>query len=234
MKVLGYVPLHYGKEFLKESILSYNDLVDKIVILYSKNPSYGHGTSLQCPESEEELKDLVFSTTNKAEWVNISANNEGAHRTTIWNYADGYDLILATDADEVWKTDELERELKSALSRPFARYGINGFLNFWKTFNHVCLDGFVPIRIYKPGGIGEGISYATIYHFGYAISEELMRYKWAIHGHKSELRKNWIDGVYLSDKKEDLHPVALGLWNAVSFDKNTLPDSLKAHPKFSL
>lgn len=232
MKVIAYCPLLYGKEYLKYSIQSYMDLVDKIVILYTEKPSYGYNAHLHCPESEEELKEIAFSTSNKIEWVKVRATNEGEHRWNIARYQEGYDLTLSTDSDEVWNPVELERALIEAKERGFARYGIDGFVNFWKGFNLACYDGFRPIRIYNHNGKGESEIKATIYHFGYAISEELMRYKWSIHGHYSELKKGWIDNVYLSDGLNDLHPVSNGLWNAVPFDKNTLPDFLKTHPRW--
>ena len=54
MKTLAYYPVHYGAEYLDASIRSISDQVDKIVILYTTHPSYGHGTSTPCPESESE------------------------------------------------------------------------------------------------------------------------------------------------------------------------------------
>lgn len=232
MKILGYCPLLYGKEYLRYSIESYKYLVDKIIILYSPIPSYGHNTHLVCPESEHDLKDIAFSTSSKVEWIRVKANQEGQHRAQIFKYADSYDLILGTDYDEVWDKKELAFALKEAYDNPFERYGINGFINFWKDFNNVCIDSFRPIRIIKPGGVGESEVKVTCYHFGYAISEEMMRWKWAIHGHHNELRDRWIEDVYLGDRKDDLHPVAIGLWNAQPFDKHKLPDILQSHPRF--
>lgn len=234
MKVCAYIPLLYGAEYLAASIQSYNDLVDKIFVLYTSKPSYGYNAHLVCPESEQQLKDIVFATTNKAEWIDVTgANNEGDHRGHIQRFSQGYDLTLSTDADEVWNPNSLQEALKQAYDQPFRRYGIDGFINFWKSFNQVCIDGFRPIRIYNNAGNGETVIKATVYHFGYAISEAMMRYKWDIHGHHTELRKNWIDEVYLSDKTVDLHPVSFSLWNAESFDKNTLPDFLKSHINYN-
>lgn len=229
MKVCAYVPLLYGREYLAASIQSYRDLVEKIFILYTSKPSYGYNSHLECPETEQELKDIVFSTTNKAEWININANNEGDHRGHIQQFSKDFDLTVATDADEVWQPESLENALKQAYDQPFRQYGIDGFLNFWKSFNHVCTDGFRPIRIYKNSGKGETEIKATIYHFGYAIPLASMQFKWLIHGHKPELKENWIESVYQSDRMNDLHPVSNDLWNAVPFDKNTMPDFLKSH-----
>lgn len=233
MKVLGYIALHYGAEYLQASIESYNNLVDKIIILYAEKPSYGHDGGIQCPETEQQLKDIVFSATDKAEWVKVEPRNEGEHRSNIWKYADGYDLILTADSDEVFKPDELEQAVKYCIDNPYTRYGVDGFINFWKSFNLVCLDGFRPVRFYKHGQVSQSEVKCTVYHFGYAQKVETLKYKFSCHGHKPELRENWIDEVYLKDGLTDLHPVSLGLWNAVPFDKNTLPEFLKSHPNFN-
>lgn len=233
MKACAYIPLHYGAEYLAASIKSYQDLVDKIYVLYSSKPTYGHNMHMQCPESEEQLRDIVAGATNKAEWVNVTAHNEGQHRGHIERFSQGYDITLSTDADEVWNTPELEQALKQTYESKFRRHGIDGFINFYKSFDKICLDGFRPIRIYNNHGAGETVIKVTCYHFGYCLPESMMRYKWAIHGHHSELRKNWIEEVYRSDRESDLHPVAIGLWNAQPFDKNTLPDILKQHPNFN-
>lgn len=232
MRVIAYYPLHYGAEYLKESILSIRDKVEKIIFLYSPVPTYGHATHLTNPDSEELLRSIAEKYCHVYEWKVISAANEGEHRHIITQFNEVYDLTLAVDADEVWQPDTLRNALDAAYNMPYARYGIDGFLNFWKTFDQVCLDGFRPIRIYKKGQ-GEYINLkGTVYHFGYCISEELMRYKWGCHGHKSELRRKWIDDVYLSDRKNDLHPVAENLWNVQQFDKTTMPDFLKQHKRY--
>lgn len=230
MKTLAYIPLHYGKDYLGYAIESIKDHVDKIIILYTPTPSYGHGSQITPIESEQELKDIAFSASNKIQWESNTYHHEGEHRNHIDKFSDGYDLVLACDADEVFA--DVEGALKQAYDQNFKRYGVNGFINFWKTFDKVCLDGFRPIRIIKPSGSGESEVKTIVYHFGYCISEALMRYKWAIHGHADELRQNWIDEVYLSDRTQDLHPVAIGLWNLVPYDKNTLPELLKKHPYY--
>ena len=234
MKVCAYVPLLYGKEYLEYSIRSYMDVVDKIYILYTDKPSYGHNSGFVNTESEQELKDIVFSTTNKAEWIKVDANNEGAHRGHISQFSRNYDMTVSTDYDEVWKTEDLERALKQAYDMPYRRYGIAGFLNFFRDFNNVCTDGFRPHRIYKESGNGEYLNLeATIYHFGYAISEASMRGKWACHGHHDELRPNWINEVYLNPNvTTNLHPVAHGIWNLHPFDKYILPQFMHKHPLF--
>lgn len=233
MKVCAYIPLHYGAEYLAASIQSYNDLVDEIFILYTSTPSYGHTTGIECPESEWKLRDIANSVSSKISWVNISAISEAEHRDMMWYHTREYDVVVATDYDEIWLGESLQRAIKEAYDQPFKRYRIDGFINFWKSFDKVCLDGFRPVRIYKHSGVGESELKATVYHFGYAIAIKTMIYKWAIHGHKYELRPDWIEDVYMSDKETDLHPVSISLWNSQSFDKTTLPEFMKQHPNFN-
>jgi len=55
MKVLGFISIMYGKEYLRESLLSIRDHVDKMVVAYTYNPSHGHSTTLKCPDSVDEI-----------------------------------------------------------------------------------------------------------------------------------------------------------------------------------
>jgi hypothetical protein len=239
-KTLAYYPLHYGAEYLRESILSIEPCVDKIVILYTSRPSYGHQSGAQCPETEQQLKDIALATSNKVQWENVSFNSEGDHRMYIWNFASGYDLILPVDADEVWDTEILRDSLRIAHTEKTGKYiGVSRFVNFWKSFNRICIDSFVPIRIYKVAGNeeikGEAVD-GLIYHFSCAQSDAIMRYKYAIHGHHDEIRTNWLEGTYFGWKEGDkfLHPTSLNIWGeALPFDKETLPEVLKYHPNFN-
>ena len=242
MRVIAYCPLHYGKEYLKESIESVIDLCEKIVVLYSPKPSYGFGTNVICPETESELYDIAFSVCgDKLIWVNKVFGNEGEHRSYIYNYTDGYDVLLAFDADEVYKTDELAVAIETVYKGDKQYYGIGGYINFWRSFSFACYDGFTPIRLINlKNELGEGVVPCTIYHFSCAQSKLIMIYKLLIHGHKDEIRPNWLQDIYLKWTPENqvfdkgLHLVAHDLWNTTPFDKNTLPDSLKAHPNFNV
>jgi hypothetical protein len=239
MKVLAYIPLHYGKEYLSEAIKAIHNHVEKIVILYSSKPSFGHGTTLACPDTREEMYHQAKNTSHKVEWVDIdrSIGGEGAHRELVYQFASGYDLILAVDADEVWNEADLARCLSEAQRSNERYYGILGFVNFYRSFNTICLDHFAPIRITKLSGVANTTKnlHGTVYHFGYAQRDEIMKYKWSCHGHQDELRKDWMSQKYFGYQPEmtDLHPVAIGLWNPSPFDKANLPDILKGHPNYN-
>ena len=87
----------------------------------------------------------------------------------------------------------------------------------------------------RPNGVGHGLP-TKIYHFGTCQSKKTMEYKYLCHGHKNELRSDWLNEVYYKwtpeNQIQNLHPVAHGLWNAEAFDKTALPDSIKAHPNY--
>ena len=77
-RIIAYVPLHYGAEYLRESLMSIIDIVDKIVIIYSETPSYGHGTNIPCPEKEMDLFPIAMEVCgDKLIWRKETFSNEG-------------------------------------------------------------------------------------------------------------------------------------------------------------
>jgi hypothetical protein len=238
MRIVAYYPLHYGAEYLNASIKSIEPFVDKIHILYTENPSYGFHSDIKCPETEQQLKDIVFTSTNKANWHKIKAGHEGQHRDIAFQFTDGYDLLLACDADEVWEAQSLDWCLQSAMKGEAWRYNIRGFINFWKSFNHHCIDYFAPARIFNlhRNNKNEDVLNGIVYHFSCAQSKAIMDYKWTIHGHKNEIHSDWLNKTYYQWKEGDkwLHPASKTVWEeALPFDKNTLPEILKQHSNFN-
>lgn len=238
-KVIAYCPLHYGAEYLDAAIRSVEKFVDEIIIYYTRFPSYGYFTHFECPEEAHELCEIAVRASSKVRWWEIRAFTEGEHRNLIFHYCKDkdYDLVLTFDADEVFEEPDLERALYEAYRTTTHRYfGIDGYVNFWRSFNHACYDGFTPIRIINlHNEEGQSTVRCKVYHFSCAQSEVIMRYKYDIHGHKEEIRPKWLSETYFgwTEGMQDLHPVAHGIWNAVAFDKETLPDSLKQHPNFN-
>lgn len=238
MQVIGYIPLMYGAEYLEACIKSMENHVDKIIIIYTEKPSQGHATNIQCPESEEELKSIALNASAKCEWHKSEFGSESEHRNYILDFTRGYDLVFTLDADEVVNQEDIPNALKLAYESDKRHIGFAGFINFWRSFNYACYDGFVPYRIVNlRNHSGTGQVDCRVYHFSTAQKIETVRFKWNVSGHKDELRKGWIDNIYLGwtpeNNLQDLHPVALGLWNAVPFDKNQLPDILKSHPNYN-
>lgn len=238
MKVTAYYPVHYGKEYFAASIKSIDDQVDRIIALYTPNPSYGHHTSIPCPESEEELRAVAEGASSKIKWVTLSSmGNEGQHRGKAFELAGDADVMLALDTDEVWDPTSLEKCIKETYDGQSWRRNVSGFVHFWKSFNWACYDGFVPARLFnlkRSNRIEETIE-GRIYHFGYAQSDRVMNYKFEIHGHKDEIKPNWLQDTYFSWQpgNRNLHPTC-DIWGeAQPFDKQALPNILKVHPNYS-
>jgi hypothetical protein len=241
-KVLGFMTIHYAGDYLKESLQSVVNHVDKMVIAYSYQPSQGHGTSIPCPDNE----DYIFNTCkevlgDKMIWdraERYGAENE--HRNVKYKYSEGFDLILTVDSDEVYKSDELDASFNFAFWGVERFYGIDGFINFWRSFNFACYDGFRPIRLenlHRENNSQNLNLKQTIYHFSTCQPEPIMRYKYLVFGHAHEVKNNWLNDVFYKwnpdNQIQDLHCVSYNLWNAVSFDRFTLPESLKNHKNFN-
>lgn len=240
MRVIGYIPLYYGAEYLEACIQSMAPYVEKIIIVYTDKPSQGHATHLRCPETEEQLQSIAFAASDKIEWHKGNFCYEAEHRDYILNHCEGYDLIFTLDADEIVEPSDIEHALKLAYESDKRHIGFAGFINFWRSFSWACHDSFIPYRIVNlrnAKDAGTGQVDCRVYHFSTAQAIETVRFKWGVSGHKDELRKGWIDKIYLGWTPEnglkDLHPVAIGLWNATPFDKNTLPEVLKRHVNFN-
>ena len=232
------MPLAYGKEYLRESLMSVRDHVEKFVVLYTPKGSQGRHSAEPFPDNRDELFDICMSVLGgKLIWNEAEYGNEGAHRSDIYRFSTGYDLILTLDSDEIMEEKDIPNALKLAYESDKRYMGIAGFINFWRSFNHVCLDGFRPIRIINLRmESGQGEVPLRIYHFSTAQSERIVRYKWAVSGHADELRKDWLEKYinWTGPEVGDLHPTSIGLWNTIPFDKTTLPEILKHHPNYNL
>lgn len=242
MKVLGFIGIHYGVEYLEACLKSVVNHVDMMVVAYSKNPSHGVGCNEKCPDDESEIIKICQNVLGgKLIYISRdSFSNEGEHRNMRYAYSNGYDLILTIDADEVYKEDELPNALNYAYTNKERYYGINGYVNFWRSFDFACYDGFRPIRIENLNVSNQLQNLScplTVYHFSTCQSQYMMRYKYRVFGHATEVRPQWLDNIYYKWTPEnnfgDLHVVAIGLWNATSFDKTTLPSYLKEHVNYN-
>lgn len=241
MRVIGFMPIHYGIEYLEASLLSIKNHCEKVVVAYSHKPSQGQPEKGTCPDKAEDIKSICESVLgDKLIWVEaINYPSENEHRRVIHNYSQGFDLALSIDADEVYESSELTEALRFAYINTERWYGLKGYVNFWRSFDYACYDGFRPIRIENLKNHNTLQNHEcplTVYHFSTAQSEPVMRYKYGIFGHATEVRADWLDKVYYSwtpqNQFNDVHCVAFGIWNPVKFDKNKLPDSLKKHSNF--
>ena len=240
MRAVAFYPIHYGKEYLEASIKVIDPFVEEILILYSSNPSYGFNANIICPETRDSIKEVAEKASLKIRWYDIDANNEGAHRELAFRFIrdKGYDVLISCDADEVWDPIDLERCIRETAQSNIWRRNVNGFINFWKSFNMACYDGFQPARLFnlKATNKLEQTIDGKIYHFGCAQDKSIMNYKYEVHGHKKEIRPNWLEKVYhsWSDCDTFLHPVSLQIWEkAIPFDKKLLPEVLRNHINYN-
>lgn len=238
MKVCAYIMLHYGAEYLEACIKALDPCVDKIFIIYSQKPSHGFNAGIECPDKEWQMKFIAQNASKKVEWHSYELfHHEGEHRREAFKFSEGYDVMVNADADEVWDVESLKEAIKEAYNTDsrYIQVHHEGWFHFWKSFNHVCRDGFQPVRLHNLNSqnTDQKVVKGTIYHFGYAQSDQTMLYKLAGHGHRNEFRDKWLN-MYLEWKEgvNDVHPVAVGLWNPEPFDKSTLPDILKEHDNY--
>jgi hypothetical protein len=219
ISTVAYTPLHYGKEYLRWAVASVAPVVGRHIILYTPKPSYGHGTALPCPDTEEELRACV-AEFDHVEWHAGEWGNESAHRGAVAQFLRPSDeILLPVDADEVWDLRALQHVIEFVWNARAAReWRVHGFLHHYRSFWYVCTDAMSPTRVIDLRVEGE-VKYVTgkVHHFGYAQSVEMVRYKWSCHGHKNELRQdcNWLEDKYINcnPRRDDVHPTCVGIWN---------------------
>lgn len=242
MNLHAYTILHYGRDFLPYAIRSVYDFVDFHHIIYTPHPSHGYITNTPPIETREELvaASKQYDPDNKIRWWDVdNFYEEGKHRDWAVNTCrkSGANVILVVDADEVWPAETLTKALAHIDQNRAGRWLVN-MVHFWRSFNWVCRDNAWPIRFFdfRPG-VTLDQAYlpketGDIYHFGYAVTEQVLRYKASIHGHHGEWRPDWFDTKWAAwPPPEDCHPTnERGWWNPEPFDKEQLPEFMRSHP----
>lgn len=247
MKVLGFIMLHYGKEYLEYALKPLCEVCDKVVILYSKKPTHNQKYGIQYRETRGELRDIALPFG--VHWVDVfDKKNEGDHMNEIWNHTNGYDVLVRADYDEVWDVDDLRNAVKEVYNTPFRNFGINGFIHFWRSFGYIVsnnihgeeCDYFRPLRLWhlrEKNISNQPDIQAKIYHFGYAIKRRDMEYKMQIHGHRPEIREEWLsiwNNWQAENTEGNFHPTSFDIWLKIKqFDRNQLPEIMKKHPYFT-
>ena len=240
IKTIAYIPLHYGSPYLDAVIRSIDPHVEKILILYTESPSYGQNRGMKNPDNRQQLYDIAHGASDKIQWVQIrSVGQENHHRQMVNNYAQEYDLIMAVDSDEIFDDVEQMKEAAMATNCQTVNVGGDRWWHFWRSFNECNRDGFYPTRFHVvKGKVGaEIIHVGKIYHMGYAMPEDLTKYKISVHGHK-DILNTWLSTKWLNYKRGVttlLHPDSQTVWiETEPFDKTTLPQILKDHPFYEL
>jgi hypothetical protein len=253
MKVHSLTILHYGKDYLSYALRSVYHSVDQCHIFYTPTPSHGHSTNIPPIETKEELMQAAYAydPDDKIKWYDmIGVTHEGPQRDMALQTVEaaGAEIVLVVDYDEVWPQDA-KRILDLNFSS--ARNHLINMVHFWRSFNWACKDDGWPVRIidlrYQNGTNYISPDLVQVFHFGYAVTNRVMRYKWKIHGHKNELRVGWLDNIwsywppvypdadgtvqYPGDYPFCCHPTNEDLfWEPEPFDKNKLPEFMQSHP----
>ena len=238
---IAYTALHYGAEYLAWALRSVQDAVDQIHVLYTSKPSYGHATSLLCPDSEEKLYAEAHRFVSvPIVWHRGQWSSEGDHRNAIYKVAEGVgaEQVLVVDADEVWQPGAAMAALSMGeVIKGFAgSCGVN-MVHLWRSFSWVNRDHWMPIRVLNVGTPREAQGFLNglqpVVHCGYAQSLRLMKYKWSCHGHQAELRPNWLEEKFIGWKpgNRDVHPTTIDIWTPVlrDFELPNLADHPYAH-----
>lgn len=240
-KLIAYTALHYGKEWLAYAIRSVIDDLDTLYVLYTAQPSYGHATSEPCPESREELYAIARQAAgNKLRWIDVAAYGEGQHRDLIFTVAPNADFILALDADEVWAEGLVKAAIEHAKAHPTVRRWHVPTMTYWRSFTRAMPNDMdYPVRLTnthareREGFFSNG---SVINHFGYFQSLGIVRYKWLIHGHLPEYRKDcdWFTDKYLANAQADVYPAGIGKWYPQDVDPlDYCPSWIVEHPEFA-
>jgi hypothetical protein len=238
--VIGLTVLHYGKPYLDAAIRSVIDSVDLHYVIYTPVGSHGHRSNAACPDSRDELYAIARQAAgDKLRWHEGVFPHEGAQRDAILQLAPDADAVVVVDSDEIYPPNTIDRLIEQ--TKTWHRRAIRlPFVHFWRSFYRAVLhDPAYPVRLIYPH-VRDGEETAPtrpVAHMGYAIPVDLMRYKWEIHGHKNELRRdvNYFRDVYEANRQYDCHPVGSDYWTPEPVNPlDYMPDWMREHPYFNL
>ncbi len=253
MQIHSLTILHYGADYLNYALKSVYPHIDKAHVFYTSTPSHGHSTSIPPVESRDALMREAFRADayesfkgngkGKVIWHDLpTITHEGPQRDFALQQVRkaGADMVVVVDCDEIWPDGLLPTFINYARANKARNHLVN-MMHFWRSFNWACQDQGWPVRIidlredeamvnYIPADLGR------VLHFGYAVRDRVMRYKWLIHGHKNELRPEWFMTKWAAwPPVDDCHPTngrnddGEPFWTPKPFDKATLPEFMREH-----
>jgi len=240
MKVHSLTILHYGKDYLSYALRSVYHSVDQLHIFYTPTPSHSHTTNTPPIETKEELQQAAYAydPDSKIKWYDmIGVTHEGQQRDMALKTVEaaGAELVVVVDCDEVWPGDALDYFLSQVWENGINRNNLVNMIHLWRSFNWCCYDDGWPVRIidlrYSDGTHYLPKDKGRVFHFGYAVTNRVMSYKWEIHGHKNELRPDWLKDKWQRwPPPDDCHPTNdKNFWMPKMFDKLKLPVFMSEH-----
>lgn len=242
MNVQSYTVIHYGADYIGSAIMGVYDNVDKVNVFYGSTPAHGTGTNIECPEQLKDIVEAVYSIPDPDNKIALyktpSFRHEGEQRDwAVWQCVQfGADLIVVLDYDEMWTPESLQRSIKHVWDAGSHTTWLVNMTHMWRSFWWACKDEGWPVRLIDTRQLDVGPKYlqeAEVYHFGYAIKDVLMQYKWKIHGHINELRHDWFTQRWAAWPPEaDCHPTNKNFWTPEPFDAYKLPDYMHTHKWF--
>lgn len=247
IKSIGYIALHYGKDYLAYAIRSMYESVDAVLILYTEKPSHAADNGVRCPETERELMDIAVDNDpdNKIIWIQGNWKQENAQRNYAHEYAasHGFNILVTTDADEVWRDKKTLDDLIQLTYDRKAKSCLVWMRHLWRSFDFICDDPMRQERLHYIGADRQDLIYAEqpynmVWHFGYARTPAAIKYKIGIHGHSHEWlqsKESWFQNKFMPfPPAENVHPVCEATWFPKPFDKKELPEMMKEHPYYNL
>lgn len=241
-RTLAYIPLLYGRPWLKETIHQILPQVDELHIYITDQPSCGHGTDLPCPDTKDELFAIIDSFPQDKILVGEGRwGSEADHCNQAWQAKDSFDWIVRADADEIYPDGYIAEMIRQAEEKPsFGHYRVP-FVHLWRSLNWVCKDRQMPFRLHRTRPPNNESCFLDdqdgrwfVAHMGYAQPSKYIEYKLQVSLHKPEFRPEWLEEIWRKNAKVDIHPVSYGLWNAEPFDKMLLPEIVRQSPYWDM
>jgi len=255
--IIGFTELAYGADYLEVALRSVLPHIDKYFIAYSPYPTRG-GNPYICPDTREQLMTIAHETCfdmgvplkwydNPGDWGRYDQRN------SVFEYTNEKDLLILTDADEVW-SDGAVPSLINAMQKGKDRFYRVPIRFFWRSFNHVCYyqDENItrPLRGFNLSMSGKKGNPSTfvqdmpyLNEFGFARMPRDIAYKLPSHGHfREEQIGDWFEKVWLpwtpdEGQMKNIHPYVgkkQSTMELESFDKATLPKYMREHPYWEM
>lgn len=227
MKIVAFSTLHYGMDYIRESIRSVFDAVDEFHFIYTPTPTFGFQTDAVCPDHPADLYDAAREACGtKFHWFTASPNqfrSEGEHVGYSRVLVPDADVYVRLDVDEIWTAGLLQAAVQHAVDEGVSKVRLP-MIHYWRSlYKAVTNDPAYPDRVtYVHGDPLRESTFreaGVIHHLGYAQNSAVVKYKQDISAHRNEWRAGWYETKFAPNAQDDVHPViGNGWWNPVAVD----------------